>query len=376
MDDQSLAHADGGAFQVVPSLELGHFHPVLSGNGAKHIATFHPVHHRLGLVLDGGGQIGFVGAHRLFLLQKFGHLFHRPAHREFLARPRHDFQAIHGVQNGHFRFGKGCHGRHLVEPQRPLYHQGVHRHRPRKRFLWEDAVVGVVLHQVHHGNEVGHVVAGFFGQERPHLPVIGLASRTTNRLVDIARTRIVGRQSEIPISVHPVQSTQVTTGSFGGQQGVLSFVHIPVDAKSFRFRRVVHELPQAACARRRPGLRVQAAFHHRQVLQLDRQPLPGKHFLEQREVHRRTAQHGPQVMGSSLAVRDNPAMRDGVPAKVQLRQHVQRSQLFCHKGRIQVLAHTGQAHVRHIPERRVGTDAVSRGTPLCPLGLPVHHDVK
>ena len=124
-------------------------------------------------------------------------------------------------------------------------------------------------------------------RERPEI----VAARALHGALDAAEAAVVRRQHEVPVPVeHVVQRFQIAGGGDGGLLGIRPLVDVPVRLEPLLGRRRPHELPRAARARLGERIGLEPAFDHRDVGQIERQPLGAKHFVDHRQVLRAARQ--------------------------------------------------------------------------------------
>ena len=176
---------------------------------------------------------------------------------------------------------------------------GLHRQRGAQR---ADVVVAVVGHDVVGGNESGHVASRFTGQVRVYLPIVLLAACTVDGLADVGRAAVVGGNDQIPVAENLVEVAQVVGGGIAGLDGVAALVDQRVHLQTVLLARSEHELPKTGSPHTRHGLRVEGRLDDGQVLQLQRQPVGLKGFLEDRHVEVAGSQHVADGVAQTAAV--------------------------------------------------------------------------
>ena len=331
-DAEPLSDAEFvGALDVVPAHELRRGHPVAAGDGAQRVALFDGIDCSgtfLTLLVEVRRVDVFLEVQRVFGQNSrlVGDVLRQAALRKHqrvrLGRGRDDVEFILRVELAQgFDRHVDCRG-DLLEVHDPVDADGVGGQRNRG-FGEFDAVLAVVGVGIRRTDEGGDVAARFAGQVVVDVPEgAALLACAGQRLIDVARTAVVGGDGQRPVFVDGVKVFEVTAGGLRRTDRVAAFVDQRIDLKSVAFARRGHELPQSYGAHGRYGRDGERRFDDRQGPQLDGKPLFEQLVLDQREIVLRHAQNPADRAVAGVGVTVDVAPDDAVVGELDGRCEV------------------------------------------------------
>ena len=98
-------------------------------------------------------------------------------------------------------------------------------------------------------------------------PEIFVAAAPADGFVDVARTAVVGRDCQIPVTEYPVGIFEVSCCRIRRFDRIQALVHEGVDDQTIGFSRRVHELPHSFRTSPGDGNRIQGRFDHGHVFE-------------------------------------------------------------------------------------------------------------
>ncbi len=119
------------------------------------------------------------------------------------------------------------HLRYLIEMNPVGNLESIHHQRPHRQYR-RDIMLGIILHHVIRGDKHRHVSPCLRREiiiYRPEVKILGIRSGATYRLIDVAGSAVIRRDSERPVAIYGIQILQIGCRTLRRHVGIPSLIH-------------------------------------------------------------------------------------------------------------------------------------------------------
>ena len=156
-----------------------------------------------------------------------------------------------------------------------------------------DAMFTVIIHDVSRSDEGRHITTGFTRKtviDRPEVRPI-LTTRTSDGLLHVALSTVVGSNGQTPIAKHVIEVAQIMCCRLTGFDGITTFIDQGVHLQSIAFAGTNHELPQTCSTSPGGGRRTKGRLDDWEVSEFQGQAITFQCLLKDGVIEVGSPQH-------------------------------------------------------------------------------------